>query len=337
MEKKIAKPRVNYADYFVAKNNLVFDEGTVSWVIERYIRYMNGWGDAKAHRELGQSHEYTLRRIQRSPIGKVIAKDLTKADVIAHMKMRQAEGIKPQTANQDYTYLAGALKYAGSEPTWGCDGVSARPLEDAKPYLNTNNLTSKSTPRERRPQPEEIKQIEALAAESNARAGTFIDMVKFARWQIASGRRLSESCRITWRDWDYATHTMLVHKMKDPKNRNKTKRVALTDEAQDMLLEMAWTMNEKPETWSNQERRIHPYNAKSVGAKYTTLKKRAGIPDLHLHDLRAECCTRLVEKGYTPAQAILVSGHETTAIFERTYMRMNPENFRLGPISQRKP
>jgi hypothetical protein len=55
-----------------------------------------------------------------------------------------------------------------------------------------------------------------------------------------------------------------------------------------------------------------------------------------MHDSRRDCGTRLVEdKGYSPAEAILVTGHETTAIFERTYLVMKPENFRLGPKAKR--
>lgn len=323
------KPHLKYSpEHFAARSALGFVEGSVAHVIERVIRAMNGWGGVPGIKPHGGSHLYTLRKLQKAPIGKVMANKLTRGDVIAHMKMRIAEGVKPQTTMQDFTYLFVALKYAKSEPTWDCEGIATQALADAKPYLLTHNLICKSTPRDRLPQPEEIAALEAEAVKSNARRGTKIDMVLFTRWQIASSRRLSESCRITWRDWDYETQTQLVHKMKDPKNRNKTKRVALTDEAQAMLVEMAFAMNEKPEMWNDQEPRIFPWNAKSTGAKYGTLKKRAGVVGLRLHDSRAQCYTSMREKGIPGVVAILVTGHETEATPERVYKRTKAESFK---------
>ena len=36
----------------------------------------------------------------------------------------------------------------------------------------------------------------------------------------------------------------------------------------------------------------------------------------------------LIEAGHSPTEAILVTLHETTAVFERVYMRLRPENFK---------
>jgi integrase len=109
-------------------------------------------------------------------------------------------------------------------------------------------------------------------------------------WQIASGRRIGETCKLLWEDWDREAQTIVVRKMKDPKNKNKRKVVALTDEAQAMLVELY-------EKRDPSEPRIFPYNSKSVGASYTRAKNDLEIIDLHLHDCRAKCYTTMREKG----------------------------------------
>lgn len=317
----VGKPRLSYAEFVASKKY------TVSQIIERYIRAMNGLDGQPPVKPLGNSHIIVLRLVQRWPIGSKIAAELRRHDVIEHCQQRRAK-VLPATINQDVTYLSGALKYAGS--AWDdCEDISDAAVAAAKPFLIKHNLIGKSTPRKRRPTPEELARLLAHFTIENARRLNEIDMVKVSLWQIASSRRISESCRIEWPDWNRDAHTMTVRKMKDPKNRNKSKRVALTIEAQALLVEW-W------ETRDPNEPRILPFNAKSCEARYIDAKKECGIVGLRMHDSRRDCGTRLVEdKGYSPAEAIMVTGHETTAIFERTYLVMKPENFRLGPIAKR--
>jgi hypothetical protein len=87
---------------------------SVAWCIQRFIEEMDG-----GVKPLGQSHRYILRMLQRSAIGTIGAMRLKRKDVIEHCKARQAQGVKPQTVQQDTTYLSGVLKYAGSAPHWG--------------------------------------------------------------------------------------------------------------------------------------------------------------------------------------------------------------------------
>ena len=101
-----------------------------------------------------------------------------------------------------------------------------------------------------------------------------------------------------------------------------------TTEAQAMLYELAWEMNAKPETWGDTEKRIFPWNSKSASQAYADIKRKAGGQGRRLHDSRREGASRLIEQGYTPPQAIMATLHETTAIFERNYMRLKPEGFK---------
>ena len=333
------KPRVSYAQFIEQEREKQngCKPGSVAWLIERYITEM------ATIKPLGASHIYTLRALARRFLGEKMAKKLHKNDIKEYAKMRRQQFVRntqrlvnPATIGQEVSYLRGVLKYAASE--WDdCEGVSAAPIIDAEPSLRKHNLTGKSTPRDRRPTQAELDHLVELAVERNRNPRTEIDLVKITRWQVASGRRISETCRIAWLGWNEADQTMLVTKMKDPRTRNKDKVVALTDDAQLMLYEIAWEMNAAgPDAWYDQQQRIFPYNAKCASQAYADLKEKAGIKGLRLHDSRRECGSRLVESGRTSPEAILVTGHDSTAIFEKNYMRLRPENFKHGPISQQR-
>lgn len=301
-----------------------FNPYSIAWILQRYIEEMNGWGGKPPVRELGTSQLYTMRKLQRAPIGKRPARVFTDDDVIEHCKFRQAEGVLPQTTQQDLTYLCVSLDYAGA--AWkDCKGISSAVIRAVKPFLKKHNYIAKSTPRDRRPTPEEIESLVQHFLKPAKRGRRKIPMAWLTRWQPASGRRIGETCKLLWADWDRDGQTILVRGMKDPKRRGKVKRVALPNEAQAMLVVLEQTRDPR-------QPRIFPYCAKSCSAAYTVAKREIGIDGLHLHDSRRECATRLVERdGYTSAQGIMVTGHETPAVFERTYLRQDPSLFKLGP------
>lgn len=296
---------------------------TLGSLIGRFIAEMDGTNGSAAVRELGDSHRWTLLRLQRD-IGHIPASEWKKQDVIAFAKKRR-ETVNAGTVSQDLTYLFGVLNYAPS--AWeDCEEISGAAITAAKPFLTKHQLIGKSVPRERRPQPEEIEGLlDYFKTPPRRGKQRTLDMVSMTLWQLYSGRRVGESCALLWEDWNREDQTILVRKMKDPRNKNKQKVVALPIEAQAFLVAM-WDVRNPSEP------RIFPFNKKSVCAAYTHAKKILGIVNLHLHDSRRDCGTRLVEdKGYTPAQAILVTGHETVHVFERTYLKQDPAKFKLGP------
>lgn len=286
---------------------------TVAEVIHRFVEEMQDF------RPLGLSHRLTLQRIARETLGPIKAVALKKQHIVAYC--RERSDICPATRQQYVTYLANALRYYGS--AWD-EEVSDKAIAAAKPFLKTHGLISKSTPRERRPTQEELENLFDLFVEQNRRPKNRIDMVLIGLWQIASGRRIGETCALMWGDWDKENHTILVRKMKDPKRKGKQKVVALPVEAQRILeaLEHARRTPEDP------TERIFPFNSHSVSARYTEAKKIAGITGLRLHDSRREAISRLAEKGYTSNQIRLVSGHETNAVLDRTYNKANPALFK---------
>lgn len=316
-----AKPRLSYAA-FVAQQ---VQRPTIGALINRFISEMDGDGERSPVHTLGNSHRWTLKRLRSYPLARIVASTLNEDHIIDFCKSRVNEDrVKPGTVNQDVTYLSGVLKYARA--AWkDCKDVSARPIEDVLPFLRRHGLVGKANQRTRRPSPEEIyRLIEYFATPPRRGKKRTLDMVLMTLWQYYSGRRVGESCALLWEDWNREEQTILVRKMKDPKNRAKRKVVALTEEAQ-ALLNALWGIRDP------QQPRILPFNAKSVCAAYTHAKKKLGIVDLHLHDSRRDVTSRLLEKGYTSEQAILVTGHEGVGGAFRVYAKPSPATFKNGP------
>jgi hypothetical protein len=112
-----------------------------------------------------------------------------------------------------------------------------------------------------------------------------------------------------------------VCKMKHPTKKDYSKWFPLYPELAEILLRQPVKEGDD---------RFFPFDAKSVGAKYTRTKKelRAEYPglfiDLHFHDNRRKAITEWLRK-LTPHQVRkFVSGHETSAIFDRNYDATDP-------------
>lgn len=324
----VAKPRVSYSAVFgqqAAKQEAVAapQQQTVAQVLNRYVAAM-----ALTARPVGLSASYTFKNLAAAPIGSKVAAQLTKLDVKAHCEFRLAGGVKPSTVDKDISCLGVALKYAPS--AWeDCEDVSDAAIAAAKPFLLRHGLIAKSTPRTRRPTIEEIERLIVYFNRPNPWNRRRIPMDVMTVWQFYSCRRIGESCRLLWEDWNRDEQTILVRKMKDPRRRNKAKVVALPKEAQAFLIAL-WEIRDPDEP------RILPYRAESCIAAYVAAKHATGIEGLRLHDSRRDRFTRLVEvDGYSIEEAILFSGHETINVPQKNYLAQQPALARFGPKAKR--
>jgi integrase len=59
-----------------------------------------------------------------------------------------------------------------------------------------------------------------------------------------------------------------------------------------------------------------------VRLAFERLRVRAGMPDLHFHDLRHEAISRLFERGLNIAEVSAISGHKELRMLQRyTHLR----------------
>lgn len=295
---------------------------TVAWVIQAYIEAMNGCEGSRPVKPLGASHLYTLQALQRAHIGTLDARKLTDDDIIDHAKAR-IKTVAPSTVNQDIGYLDGALKYVRADRR-DCRDIVIQAVMGARPYLVKNGYISKSIPRSRTPTDDEIERLLAyfsqppkIQAENHIYA--MPDIIAFA---LASSRRRGEICRITHSDidWNHAVDgkpapMYTVRKMKHPTKKDHTKRFPLFPELAEIVLRQPRKAGDD---------RIFPFNAKSVGAKYTAAKHALGIENLRFHDSRRQAITNWLKK-MTPHQVRhFVSGHDSVKMIESNYDATDP-------------
>ena len=310
------KPHMTVLQYDAARTT-----GTVANFIERFI------GDRlkPGGRALGHSHHYTLRLCQRSPIGAIQHADLKAVDFLDHCKARRADGVQPQTINQDMTYLSGVLKYALEiwEIPTAKDAYDA--YKKAVPQLKKEQLIAKSQPRDRRPTQDELDRLLAyLSLPPKKPRKDVIPMVPVVKFSYLAGRRISETCRITWADLNVEKRTCRVLDLKNSKGKGFHDVFPLLGEAWDIVQAQPRVSD-----------RIFPYNPKSCGAKYTLAKKALGIENLRLHDNRRECFSRLFEGGFSVPEVQKVSLHRNAVILLKNYTALTPESLHLGPASKR--
>lgn len=287
---------------------------TVTDLIERFILKTRQPGA----RQLGASHEYTLRRLQRSKLGAMRFDKLKPQDFIDYCTARKAGGVQSATVLQDMTFLTGVLKYAAE--IWEMSDAGLVAYKKAKPQLVKEQLIAKSQPRDRRPNDDELERLLALAEEEDARKRNEIRMVPIIKFQIPSARRISETCRLRVKDVNVEKRTCMVYDLKNPKGKGFHDEFPLLGDAWTIVQERLSVIGDKPEA------RLFPYNHKSISARFTLMKKKLGIVGLHLHDLRREGISRLFELGLNVPQVSKVSLHRNPAVLLRTYTTLRAED-----------
>lgn len=302
-------------------------EQTVSWVIRKYIEDSEQPGS----RKMGDSQRYTLLRICRSEFGSKTLKELRPIDFVDFCKSRRATGVLPQTINQDATFLSGVIKYASQVWEVSEAETALQAFQRAKPQLVKQQLIGKAQSRTRRPTEEELQQLFELFDQQDKHHCTKVPMRQVVEFQIASGRRIGETCRLRWGDVDFEKRLCLVRDLKNPKGKGFHEWFPLLGKAWEILLER---QKERIDP-TDPDERIFPFKAKTCSARYTLAKKKLGIKNLRLHDCRRHCISGLFEQGYNVPEVAKVSLHRNPSLLLKTYTALKPEDLHLGPASRR--
>lgn len=293
-----------------------FRERTFAWLIQRVI------DDVAASpltiRQFGDSALFTLKRLQREEIGKVVVAEMTKHHVIGHCKERRngsasRKAVTAATTKGDITALRGVILHALSAFP-DCEELNLTAFDKAKPYLVKNQLIGKAQARKRRPTDEEFGALVADLAISDAQPNTTIKMVPVVLFARASGRRRGEIVRIKHGGVDYEKKTYVVCDVKHPtKKKGNDKTFVLWPELEQIIKAQPRVDPNDP------DERIFPYNGESVGKRYIDAKKRLGIKNLRFHDCRRDCISKYL-LIYPPEDVrLMVSGHDNTKILEKNY------------------
>jgi integrase len=134
---------------------------------------------------------------------------------------------------------------------------------------------------------------------------------------VETAMRRGELISIRWRDIDFAHSTLLILKTKNGYSR----RIPLTPKA---LRTFRSLRRKRSREAVGQDGRVFPITANAIRLAWERLRTRAGLTDLHLHDLRHEAISRFFELGLSLAEVALISGHREPRMLSR-YTHLRPE------------
>lgn len=275
---------------------------TLADLVDRYVDELypaKRWGRSKA-----ADLAFLKRELGHHPAGKLTSYLLTE-----FFRKRHRAGAGAVVISSQIGYLIAMLRVA--RDVWHLD-VPLKAAESARLALTTASLIGKSRRRDRRVSDAEVAQLLAYFRDRPS----IVPMVDIVKFCIATGMRISEVCRLEWRDLDRDAKTILVRDRKHP-----TEKIG-NNQLVPLLPATGFDAFDIIKRQTKKEPRIFPYNHRTVSAYFTDAVKETGLEDLHLHDLRHEAISRLFAAGYRIEQVALVSGHRDWAMLKRyTHVR----------------
>lgn len=129
------------------------------------------------------------------------------------------------------------------------------------------------------------------------------NVIEMALW---TGQRQADVLAMRWDQWS-GSHIKV--------RQAKTKRL-LNLKAPSALKAMLDGLERRGPTILVTHRLKQPWTSDGLRASFNKARKRAGVEDLHFHDLRGTAVTRLAEAGCTEPEIAAVTGHSLKAVGE---------------------
>jgi integrase len=259
-------------------------------VADLLTRYENEVTPTKRGQKAERSRLQTLRR---HSVSEVRLSDLSGASVARYrddrLKLVQAASVR-----RELVVLRHVFEVAKSE--WNIL-IPSNPVHSIK-------LPKDSKPRERRLEHGEAgKLFNAIGKRSAWYLRPFLVLA------IETGMRRGELLSVRWRDVDLERRTL---KLKQTKN-GDPRTIPLTPKAIELLGPLQKTND-----------RVFPIKPNALRLAWERLRKRAGLEDIRLHDLRHEAVSRFFEYGLSIPEVALISGHRDLRMLNR-YTHLKPE------------
>jgi integrase len=234
-----------------------------------------------------------LRQLLGHSIANASLHNLSGASV-SHYRDDRLKVVKPASVRRELTVLRHIFEVARTE--WGMP-IRANPVHQIK-------LPNDSKPRERRlEEGDDTRLADAISSNS---AWYLRPLIALA---IETGMRRGELLSIRWKDVDQTARTIRILKTKNGHPRT----IPLTPKAVEILTSL-----------ERKDDRVFPVTPNAVRLAWERLRRRAGLEDLRLHDLRHEAVSRFFEYGLTVPEVALISGHKDPRMLSR-YTHLRPE------------
>ena len=207
-------------------------------------------------------------------------------------RAERVRSVKGATVNRELTVLKHLFSVARDE--WRL--LVESPLAAIRPARPDD-------PRQRRLETGEWEAL--LAAAKACRNAEVWPVIGFA---VETGMRRGEILGLRWADINTEKHTLHIPTTKTGKPRT----IPLTMRGLAIL------------EWQSGKALLRPFplTAEAFRMAWKRLVKRAGLKDLHFHDLRHEAISRFFEMGLSVPEVALISGHKDFRMLARyTHLR----------------
>jgi integrase len=285
-----AREQEGRIDRALAPINLRLLKGTtLRCILERYLE------DVTPTKDSAYSERVRLKKLLRDqPLCDLALADLT-PKVFADYRTARLAIVRPGTVHRELGLIRHALEVARRE--WGMD-LQANPLDRVKrPKL--------ANARDRRLGPGEHERL--TAALQRTRNPLIAPVVEFA---IHTAMRRGEILALQWEQVNWQQQTAYIADSKTGVPRT----IPLLDSAVAVLEKLTPKSARGP---------VFPLSMEALKQAWERARDRAGLGDLHFHDLRHEAISRLCEMGLTLPEVALISGHKDPRMLFR-YVNLRP-------------
>lgn len=230
---------------------------------------------------------YILNALGRQSFAKLSMARI-RPEHIARFRDERLDEVSASTLNRTLVVLSHVFETARTE--WGFEGLENPVSKIRKPRPNPSRTRRLSDDEQRR-------LIAALGASRNP---VILPLTQFA---LETGMRLSEMLGLCWDHVDLEDRMVELTLTKNGRGRH----VPLSSRALGILSERVRCDS------------IGPFRSTPSAIKQAWRRsvRRAGIEDLHFHDLRHEAISRLFERGLSLPEVALISGHSDPRMLMR--------------------
>ena len=248
---------------------------------ELVTRYRN---DVSIHKRSVANERIALSAFLLHPICRKRLSEVSALDFVSYRDERLRE-VKPATLKRDFTCLRHMFRLALDE--WGLP-ISENPLAKLQ-------FKGADQRRERRLRSGELDRlIQAAKVCRNSLVGITI------RFAVETAMRRGEILSVRKSDIDPVNRALLIRETKTGHSRT----IPLTTLAARLLSQREGDP-------------LFPMTPNAFRLAWERVKARAGIDDLHFHDLRHEAISRFFEMGLNVPEVALISGHRDMRMLAR--------------------
>jgi len=245
--------------------------------------------EVSPHKRGHEVERIRLAFLLRQPIALTTLANLS-ASMVRDYRDTRLQTVAGSTVNRELNLLGHVIETARKE--WGIQ-MRGNPVQEVRRPRNP-------PARDRRLRAGEEARL--LAACGTSRGGFLLDCVRLA---IETAMRQSELVDLDWKDVDLERRVVRLH---DGATKNGHGRgVPLSSTALAVLQQRGPSAGP-----------VFPgVTSEAVKQAFAKAAARAGMPDLHFHDLRHEAVSRLFERGFNVMEAAAVSGHRDLSMLRR--------------------